>query len=269
MFDKSDSQRFDLARLSAHRLLAHVDYRTSLPSTNDRALRLAAEGNVPTPALALAGRQTAGRGRGANRWWSADGALTFSLLISRRWIGIDAVRLPQVSLTTAVAVTDALGQFAPNVPWRIKWPNDVLAGRRKVCGVLIETHNSVAAGDQLVVIGVGLNVNNSSHDAPEELRDSMTSLRDQTRVGTSLTDVLDTLLTSLQLRLRQLADRDRRLVDDWRSRCALSGQAIEFETGGHAIGGVCRGIDAEGRLTIEQSGRLHRISSGIVKSFGD
>ena len=71
---------FDLPRLLAETFIQRIEFHEELPSTNDLALRLAVDETLATPLLVLADRQTAGRGRGVNRWWSNDGALTFTLV---------------------------------------------------------------------------------------------------------------------------------------------------------------------------------------------
>ena len=73
-----------------------------------------------------------------------------------------------VSLAAGLAVRDALLNLMPNCPFVLKWPNDVLVGNRKVCGILVEQHS--VAQRQAVIIGIGVNVNNSLLDAPRKLR---------------------------------------------------------------------------------------------------
>jgi biotin-(acetyl-CoA carboxylase) ligase len=149
---------FDLARLSASGLVAGIDFHESLGSTSDRALGLAAEGAIALPHLVLAQRQTAGRGRGANRWWAADGALTFSLVLAAPPDRLPPDRWPQVALVAGLAVCDALRSLAPAAELRVKWPNDVFLAGRKVCGILSE---SVPGWRDRLVVGIGVNVNNS------------------------------------------------------------------------------------------------------------
>src|SRR3990172_11878277 len=100
----------DADRLCATTFVRHVELHDSLPSTNDRAIELAASTELQTPALVAARVQTAGRGRGSNTWWSADGALTFSLILDTAGWGLTHPDWPRVSLTTAVAVCDALAK---------------------------------------------------------------------------------------------------------------------------------------------------------------
>jgi len=183
-----------------------------MESTSDVAVDLAASEDVPTPALVLADRQTAGRGRGSNRWWSAPGALTCSLLIEPASWNIAAKQFSRLSLATAAAVRDVLESLAGDKTWQLKWPNDVMVGGRKICGVLVDVPN---VKRQRVVLGVGLNVNNSCRGGPRELRDSATSLCDVTGRLYDMTRVIESLLEALDERLDQLGRDDRRLAATW------------------------------------------------------
>src|SRR5262245_50492595 len=126
---------FDLARIAGSRLVAEVDSHHTLASTNDRALELATRGDPKLPLLVLAERQTLGRGRGANRWWSAPGALTFSLAIDGRLGTTPPQSLPPWSLAAGLAVCEALADLVPRGDWRVKWPNDIFLSGRKVGGI--------------------------------------------------------------------------------------------------------------------------------------
>ena len=98
----------DADALRAASFVRHVELHDTLGSTNDRAAELARDETIELPALIVARLQTAGRGRGQHKWWSADGALTFSLLLEPSVLGISINNWPQLSLATAVAVCDAL-----------------------------------------------------------------------------------------------------------------------------------------------------------------
>jgi hypothetical protein len=85
----------------------HVEIHDEFPSTNDRAMQLTLFAALETPALIVARRQLAGRGRGGHSWWSSDGALTFSLVLEPAAWDIAVAQWPGLSLTAAVAVCDA------------------------------------------------------------------------------------------------------------------------------------------------------------------
>src|SRR5690606_15388684 len=129
------------ARIRSETFVRHVEQHVEIGSTNDRALELAADPELPTPAIVLTERQTAGRGRGANVWQSRPGALTFSLLIDPP-AGLAPERVPLVSLAAGLAAREAIASAAPGHIAKVKWPNDVYLDGRKVCGILTEVAQS-------------------------------------------------------------------------------------------------------------------------------
>ncbi len=258
--------RLDLARIEAIASLRDVDYRDTMPSTNDLALELAADPSLATPTLVLAGEQTAGRGRGANRWWSAPGALTFSLVVEPADVDLVPDHWPRLSLAVAVAACDALGHFAPSVAFGVRWPNDVMAHDRKLGGILIEAPHHGSSAARRLVVGVGLNVNNPWREAPAELRAVATSLSDTTGQSHNLTEVLLQLLAALGERLAQLSSGDSCLPAAWGELCVLRGHRIEVERGRRAIWGHCQGIAEDGALLIDTDGRTERLLSGVLCS---
>ena len=138
--------------------VAQVEHHPSISSTNDRAIAAASELGVRLPLLIVADKQTAGRGRGSNRWWTGPGGLAFSILLK----SADTARPSGlIALAAGVAVVDALAPLAPGHEIGICWPNDVMLDGRKLAGILIEV---LADGRQ--VIGIGVNTNNTSADAP-------------------------------------------------------------------------------------------------------
>ena len=129
----------DLRRIEAESHVAHVDFLETLDSTNDRALALTRESAIELPALVLSTNQTAGRGRGSNQWSAGPGALTFSLAVEPP-AALRADRLPLLSLAAGLAVCESLAKLlSTDKAIGLKWPNDVLLDRRKVCGILVES----------------------------------------------------------------------------------------------------------------------------------
>jgi BirA family transcriptional regulator, biotin operon repressor / biotin---[acetyl-CoA-carboxylase] ligase len=193
-------------------------------STSDVARDLALAG-APHGALVTAASQSAGRGRQGRVWTTQPGAAVAMSLVLRDLP-------PLLPLAAAVAVAEAIGDHA-----RIKWPNDVLAGGRKVAGILAEgrPHEGWA------VLGIGVNVAVRVADLPPELHDRAGTL------GRELRDVepfLSSLLAALD---RALVLPTGELLAAWRARDALLDAEVSW-TGGT---GVARGIDGEGRLVVE------------------
>lgn len=255
--------RIDRRRLEQAAPVAAVEWHAELASTNDRALALAAESQTPhaLPLVIVAERQAAGRGRGGNTWWAAEGALTFSLLLDTSALELPPARWPLASLTTGLAVCETLDQLAPQAWAALKWPNDVYLRERKACGILIEAPPAIA--DRLVV-GIGINVNNGFADAPPEVRQRAISLKDATGLPFDMTEVLLRVLGQLALRWKQLAAGDIEFAALWQRWCLLTGRHVTVASGNTPVRGLCRGIDAEGALLVTTEQGEQRLFAGTV-----
>ena len=263
----AEQQAIDRDRVAAVRFLRHVEFHATATSTNDLALQAAVDPALRVPALFWAERQTAGRGRRGNTWWSAPGALLFSLVLDLSApASADLGRRPGVSLAAAVAVADAAIRLAAAPHCRVKWPNDVELGGRKVAGILIEIPNLPRRGPRRVVVGIGVNVNNSMAGAPASVRRRGTALCDETGGPLDLTEVLVQILEAFQNRFEQWQRGDQDLVRTWQSRCALTGRPVQVDVGRQTVRGMCCGIDADGALIVEARGRRHLLLSGSVRN---
>jgi BirA family biotin operon repressor/biotin-[acetyl-CoA-carboxylase] ligase len=217
--------------------------------------------------------QTAGKGRGRNDWWAADGALTFSLLLDRATTGIQPDSWPQFSLTTAVAVCEGLASFlplrggasSPAAGLNVKWPNDVLLGGRKVCGILIESPSGAAPAKDRLIAGIGINVNNSWHAAPPHMGRSGTALCDVTGESHDLQAVIVRVLNALRNRVDQLRSGDAELIGAWQRFNGLAGRNVTVESDGRWIGGRCHEIAQDGALVVNTPSGQQRFYSGSVR----
>lgn len=189
----------------------------------------------PEGAVVAAGHQTAGRGRLGRRWEAPPGtALTFSLLLRPP----AAAPIQQLSLVAGLAVAETV-EDALDLSAQIKWPNDVMVDRRKVAGILAE------ARDGIVVLGIGVNVNQTREELPV---DTAASLR--TVDGTERE--LAPLLADVLARLEQHHDAWTGggldgVFDGIGSRDFLRGRRVSVD--GRA--GVAGGLDREGRLLVD------------------
>jgi BirA family biotin operon repressor/biotin-[acetyl-CoA-carboxylase] ligase len=252
----------DLDRLVAETFVVEVDYHPQLDSTNDRALQLARSGDpLPGAMLVLADRQTAGRGRGNNRWWSGEGALTFSLLLPNKSLALPSVTIPQTSLLAGLAVAAAVERLVPGETAQLKWPNDVYLRRRKLCGILTEAISGSAGA---LVIGIGVNVSNSFSDAPQDVREAAISLVEVATASCERIVLLIAILQQLELQLKRLRAGDSQLQQQWQDRCLLTGQTLQLDTPGRQLVGICRGIDEQGALLLEVGKNIERCVSGTV-----
>jgi BirA family biotin operon repressor/biotin-[acetyl-CoA-carboxylase] ligase len=211
--------------------------------------------------LVLAGRQTQGRGRSDSRWWSSDGALTFSLVVEARW---PPQRWPLTALTTGIAVCDALQALFPPGVFGLKWPNDVYLRGRKLCGVLVEAPSQ---SRRRIVIGVGINVNNHLRDAPDDVRQRATSLAEEAGGTFDLSETLAAVIGRILARLDDLTCARQDLAASFRQYCLLTGHTVCVESGRLRLAGRCLGIDEEGSLLVQTSEGMRRVQSGTVVSW--
>jgi BirA family biotin operon repressor/biotin-[acetyl-CoA-carboxylase] ligase len=234
-------------------------------STNDVALAWAADG-APDLGLVCAEEQTAGRGRLDRKWFTPAGAaLAFSLIL--RPLAGEQQTLSLFSGLGALAVSEALE--ARGLRPLIKWPNDVLIQRRKVCGVLAE---AVWMGDRLdsLVLGIGLNVAPASVPPAEDLLFPATCLEAELpaagRAGAVvdravlLRDILQALV-----RWRGLIGRDV-FLQAWQERLAFRGEQVEVILGaGLAKSGLLQGLEPDGGLRLSGAeGRTFTVQFGDV-----
>lgn len=255
----------DLQSLPALTFVRTIRALAETPSTNTAAMdwspQLQAE---ELPALVITERQTAGRGRGANRWWSGPGALTFSLLIEPGQHGIPMIGWPALSLTVGAAAATALERLVPTANLRLKWPNDVYANGRKLGGVLIE---SPPATPRRLVLGLGINVNNSLAAAPAEVQGRAIALCD---IGTDAVErsaVLVQVLRQLADDLAALSADEPQLRERWRRLCLLTGRSVIIADSGRTVAGTCLGLDDDGALRVHTGQTVERLFSGVVTGF--
>ena len=202
-------------------------------STNDELRRRESE----APGLVvLAERQTAGRGRRGAAWLSAAGeCLTFSVLLRP---SEPKALWPRLSLATGLAVAEALGRCGLEA--RIKWPNDVLVGGKKICGILVE-----AAADR-VIVGIGLNV--LSERFPEGLEATSVCLESGRKVERA--ELLSMVLRALEGWSREIGSGFPQMLERVRERCALSGEMVRLTSGERSLEGEVVGIGDGGELLV-------------------
>lgn len=250
-----------LPLLSTHDLGQVLHCHAELPSTNDLAKRLAEEGAAHGEVV-LAERQTAGRGRRGRAWASPAGKnLYFSAVL--RPEELPPQRAPEVTLVAAVALCHAIRQAG--VEAGIKWPNDILAGGRKVCGILTEM---AAETDrvQWIVLGVGVNLNAGPEDFPEELRRSATSLAVERRqpvpralFAAAALGLLEEWLDRFEL------EGFAGVRDEWRVLSETLGRQVRVQLDGRELTGVAEDIDEEGALLVRTEHTVERVLSGDVE----
>ncbi|MEN1681574.1 MAG: biotin--[acetyl-CoA-carboxylase] ligase [Planctomycetota bacterium] len=240
-----------------------VRWSESLGSTSTEAMAIARDRSAPDSGLlVVAQRQTAGRGRGTNTWFSDEGSLTFSLLTPR--LSLDHETLPRAALAVGVALCEACDDAAAGSGVGLKWPNDLYAEGKKLGGILIESPGFRPAR---LVVGVGLNVTTSVDQIPAAARSRATSLAAQTQGEIDPVALLVAVAQGIERRLTGLIGGEPDVVRQWQRRSVLGGRHVALETPEGRVRGVCREIDAKGRLVLETPRGTERFVSGSVVSF--
>jgi len=239
--------------------------REEVDSTSDLARSELLAGPVDLPMVVRATRQTRGRGRGDHAWWSDAGSLTFTVALDPAAHGLHPEHEPRLALATAVALIDAIAEFAPAAPLGIRWPNDVEAAGRKVAGLLPERVDTPEG--PRILIGIGVNVRTRLELAPAEIRAMATTveeLRGQAITPTEAEGLFVAILARFQAVLPLLSQDDPSLGGRWMALDSLGGRPIRVDLGPRLLAGRCLGIDEHGALKIEEGGRVATLFGGQV-----
>ena len=248
------------ARLRAETFARTVEVHAELGSTNDRALALAAD-PPPLPAVILADRQTAGRGRGAHRWAAPAGCLTFTLLLEPPGGVSDIAPLAPL---TGLTVAESAATFTRSEVG-VKWPNDVLlritpaGGWGKLAGVLCECPRP-----GLLAVGVGLNVNCDAAEFPPGLPTPPASLRPDGDPLDRVAVLID-LLVRLEAAFAAFAETPRLDPARWAARDALAGRPVTVAGGAGRVSGTACGITAGGALRVFDGAAVREVRTGSVE----
>ncbi len=246
--------------------MKNVRYLELTGSTNDDAIRLAADG-APHGSAVVAAAQESGRGRLGKKWISPPGSGLYCSIVLRPELPF--VEFSRLTLTTGLALCLCVEKLLPHVEFGLKWPNDLYHDGLKCGGILVESsapQNDVS--DSFVVAGIGLNVNTAETMFPETVRDRATSLALIAGHEFDMILLFHKLLKSVlhQVKIHETAGFAP-ILREWRKRDILLGRDMQWVTKGRMIiTGRGLGPDATGQLLAEDSsGRVHEILSGDVQ----
>lgn len=230
----------------------------SVASTNDVAA-LMAEHGAAEGCVVAANAQTSGRGRLGRSWASPPGAGLYVSAILRPARDV----VPLISIAAGVAVADGV-QAASGLRPRVKWPNDVYVGPRKLAGILAEAGGSASAV-QHVILGFGINLLTAAY--PPDVATRATSIESELGRrcdrGLVLAECLAALVDRYQALQRGEADT---VTLAWRERAADSlGRIVEWDAGGAVRRGVAQDIDSRGALLVRVDGAIVRVICGEVR----
>jgi BirA family biotin operon repressor/biotin-[acetyl-CoA-carboxylase] ligase len=234
-----------------------------IQSTNTAAMEAASAG-ASEGSVFVAEQQTAGRGRGAHQWHSARSTGIYCSVVLRPVLSPSDVLV--LALAGGLAVHAAVQEIDPRVPVDLKWPNDLLIGEKKFCGILIEMNAEVTRVRHLVA-GFGINVNQTSF--PADLANIATSLRQATASEWSRVELCAALLRSLDgeySSLLQNPDARTSILRRFQERSSsVRGRPVHVEENG-GFEGITEGLDGRGFLQVRTAQGLRTVLSGTVRT---
>jgi BirA family transcriptional regulator, biotin operon repressor / biotin---[acetyl-CoA-carboxylase] ligase len=223
-----------------------LDFREATGSTNDD-VREAARAGAPAGLVVVAERQQSGRGRRGAAWVCPPGeGLAFSVLLR---LSEPKALWPRLSLAAGLAVAEGLDRHG--VAAEVKWPNDVWIGGKKIAGILVE------AGEDFVVVGIGINV--AVTEFPAALEDSATSLALECGEASGLPLVLASVLERLPVWQAKIGTDFDELLRRFRERCALTGKQVRLTCADGVLEGEAVGIGDGGELLVRTAEGIRRI----------
>ena len=239
---------------------------TSTGSTNEDAWQLALEGAEHGFGV-IADTQLAGKGRLGKDWVSpAQTGLYCSIVVRPQ---LPFTEFPKLTLTAGLALCSAVETLLPEIPFGLKWPNDLYCNTKKCGGILTESSPPNSLDEEsFVVVGVGLNVNTVLDDFPLELQQKATSLRIQSGEVHDIRELYRKIHGSLldYVRLHETKGFAH-ILQEWRKRDILFGKEMQWVTRDKKVITACgMGPDANGQLLArDRSGEVYEILSGDVQ----
>jgi BirA family biotin operon repressor/biotin-[acetyl-CoA-carboxylase] ligase len=240
----------------------NIHYEETVSSTQKIAHKLAYDGaNEGT--IVVAEEQVAGRGRLDRSWHSPKYSGIWMSIILRPSIPLP--QSPQLTLLAAVSIAQAIQEVTKLEP-EIKWPNDILFDRKKAVGILTELQ---AESDRInsIIIGVGINVNQTETDFPDDIKDKATSLRIQSGNKINRSELIQAILEKLEkLYKSYLKSGFYPIKLLWEAYAISIGKEIVASTLTGKIHGLAKGITDEGVLIIEDAnGLIHHVHSADIE----
>lgn len=240
---------------------SRIEYHDLIPSTNDMAKTLAAQGAVEGTVV-IAEEQNAGRGRKGRVWLASKGeGILMSLILRPTMSPSEASR---ITLMTAVALAETLIGVT-GLPVLIKWPNDILIKGKKMAGILTEMSMEMDLVDY-VVVGLGLNVNTPASRFPDDIASIASSLLAETGKTWNRAELVRRFLFWFEHYYAKVTGQGfSAVMKRWKELSDIIGRRVTVAMVGEDKHGRVIDVDDDGVLILEdESGGIHRVMSGDV-----
>ena len=246
------------ANLKTRSLGRQIEYYGRLESTNSEAWEIIDEG-AQSGALLNTDNQYNGRGRFDQKWYaSPDKSLTFSIIL---FSDLDPVISGWIPILTGIAIQKALVKFDTSV--KLKWPNDLLLNGKKIGGILCE---SKVKGNFLnqIVIGIGLNVNETKEDFNPTIQSIANSLHIASGKFYQRERVLAEIVNELEPWITGLPKNKEQIQFEWEAVCGHLKEEIQFHNGNEIVSGIFKSLGKSGSAVIEVEGKETQFHSGEI-----
>ena len=241
-----------------------LDYFPCLDSTNTYLKEIAGKG-APHGSVAVADHQTAGKGRLGRSWSSPTGCSVYMSYLLRP--DIAPVHASRLTIVAALATTRAIEEVT-GLSAEIKWPNDIVINKRKVCGILTEMSADMDR-IEYVVIGIGVNVNMTHFE--EELSDRATSLRIECNKEISRLQIIVKMLSCFEYYYEQFIETEdlSAMLSDYNDRLVNRGREVRIVERQKEWKAVALEMDRDGELVVQlPDGTTKKVISGEVSVRG-
>jgi len=249
--------------LNTRKIGRKIYYFNEVDSTNIVARKIIRNGGMKTDdgTVIIAEKQIKGKGRLDRNWISPEGGLWFSVILNPT---IDLLYLPLITLMSSVIVTRIIRNFY-QINAKIKWPNDILIDNKKICGILTETSISSNSLDY-VIVGIGLNVNISIEDFPENIINNTISLKSIIGENISRKRILIGILEEFEKYYETFKKSNfTSIINEWKLYSGTIGSKVSINTGRNVITGKAIDIDKNGGLILKmKNGDCEKVMSGTI-----
>ncbi len=234
-------------------------------SSNIQAFRIAS-GGAAEGSIVIAESQTGGKGRLGRKWVSPQGMNLYLSIIIRPQI--PTFSAPRLTLVAAMALSETLESIGA-AEHRIKWPNDILFNERKLSGILTEMKGDCDAID-FIIIGIGVNLNSSSDDYTDDLKDSVISLKDIIGSTVDRIDFLNRFLLYFEKNYNDfLRGRFIEILERWKVKSAIINQKIKVTNHSDIFTGTVTEVTPDGNLIVQTEDGIRQVNSGDINYLKD
>ncbi len=241
--------------LRTKQLGKNIEYYSRLDSTNTEAWELVKENNNHGTII-ITENQTNGKGQKNKIWEMVPGkSLVFSLILSKNY-PVDRSGL--ISLSASLALNESLNKRGLEA--KLKWPNDLFVEGKKIGGILCETKMDNSS-IKTMVIGVGVNVNESISEHDENIQKKLTTMFEVSKHPHQRELIVAEFINSFELLLNKLSVEPNQIIEGWLDKCMHLNEKILFLQNEKRLEGIFCGLDDNGFAKIDIDNKIKSFSS--------